>query len=43
MINAPILKFPQFDKEFIIRTDTSYEGIGGLLLKILEKNYKYIT
>ena len=33
LINAPILKFPQFDKEFIIRTDASYDGIGGVLLQ----------
>ena len=28
LINAPILKFPLFDKPFIIRTDASYNGIG---------------
>eukprot|EP00833_Pecoramyces_ruminatium_P016401 jgi/Orpsp1_1/1190433/evm.model.d7180000078941.1 len=33
LINAPILKFPQFNKPFIIRTDASYEGIGGVLLQ----------
>eukprot|EP00833_Pecoramyces_ruminatium_P001297 jgi/Orpsp1_1/1175329/evm.model.c7180000053428.1 len=33
LINAPILKFPQFNKLFIIRTDASYEGIGGILLQ----------
>jgi len=33
LINAPILSFPQFDKEFIIRTDASYDGIGGVLLQ----------
>jgi len=33
LINAPILKFPNFEKEFIIRTDASYEGVGGVLLQ----------
>ena len=33
LINAPILKYPDFSKEFIIRTDASYEGIGGVLLQ----------
>jgi len=32
-MNAPILKFPCFEKEFIIRTDASYDGIGGVLLQ----------
>jgi len=31
LINAPILRFPRFDREFIIRTDASYDGIGGVL------------
>ena len=33
LINAPILKFPRFDKEFIIRKDASYDGVGGLMLQ----------
>jgi len=33
LMNAPILKFPCFEKEFIIRTDASYDGIGGVLLQ----------
>jgi len=37
LINSPILKFPQFDKPFIIRTDASYEGIGGVLLQVDEE------
>jgi len=40
LINAPILKFPRFDKEFIIRTDASYEGIGGVLLQIDDETQK---
>ena len=33
LINAPILKFPDFSKPFIIRTDASYDGLGGVLLQ----------
>jgi len=40
LINAPILKFPRFDKEFIIRTDASYDGIGGVLLQVSEETGK---
>ena len=32
-INTPILRFPRFDREFIIRTYASYDGIGGVLLQ----------
>ena len=37
LINAPILKYPSFNQRFIIRTDASYEGIGGVLLKKIQK------
>jgi len=40
LINAPILKFPCFEKEFIIRTDASYDGIEGVLLQKDEKSGK---
>jgi len=40
LINAPILKFPCFDKPFIIRTDASYDGIGGVLLQRDENDNK---
>ena len=33
LMNALILKFPCFEKDFIIRTDASYDGIGGVLLQ----------
>ena len=33
IMNYPILKFPDFSKPFIIRTDASYEGLGGVLLQ----------
>jgi len=33
LINAPILRFPDYSKQFIIRTDACAEGIGGVLLQ----------
>ena len=33
LINSLILKFQLYDNPFIIRTDTSYNGIGGILLQ----------
>ena len=41
LINAPILKYPDFEKEFIIRTDASYEGIGGVLLQKDENDVEH--
>ena len=41
-MNAPILKFPCFEKEFIIRTDASYDGIGGVLLQKDDETKKSI-
>ena len=38
MITAPILIMPDFNKQFIIRTDASYDGIGGVLLQKDEEN-----
>ena len=40
LMNAPILKFPSFNKEFIIRTDASYDGVGGVLLQKNEETNK---
>ena len=40
LINSPILKFPLFDKPFIIRTNASYNGIGGVLLQKEEETGK---
>eukprot|EP00833_Pecoramyces_ruminatium_P014240 jgi/Orpsp1_1/1188272/evm.model.d7180000063560.1 len=35
---APILAYPDFNKQFIIRTDACLEGIGGVLLQIDDKD-----
>ena len=39
-ISAPILRYPDFNKQFIIRTDACKLGIGGILLQKDEKNGK---
>jgi len=33
LISAPILRYPDFTKQFIIRTDACKDGIGGVLLQ----------
>jgi len=33
LIKASTLRFPNFDKQFIIRTDESYDGLGGVLVQ----------
>jgi len=38
LITAPILSMPDFDKQFIIRTDASKDGIGGVLIQKDENN-----
>jgi len=37
LVHAPILISPDFDKPFIIRTDASRSGIGGVILQIEDK------
>ena len=33
LTKAPILRFPDYTKQFFIRTDASLKGIGGVLLQ----------
>ena len=37
LLNYPILRFPDFKRNFIIRTDASYEGFGGVLIQKYDK------
>jgi len=41
LCSAPILSYPRFDKPFIIRSDASFQGIGGVLLQLLVDNIEY--
>jgi hypothetical protein len=33
LTTAPILKFPDMDEDFLVCTDTSKEGLGGVLMQ----------
>jgi len=38
LIRAPIFSSPDFSKPFIIRTDASLDGVGGVLLQMSDQN-----
>jgi len=37
LMESPVLTFPNFNKPFLIRTDASYTGLGGVLLQMEEE------
>ena len=41
LLSDPILSYPDFDNEFIIRTDASTKGIGGVLLQMEEDKLEH--
>jgi len=41
LVNAPILCYPRFDKIFAIRSEASFNGIGGILLQLYDDNIEH--
>ena len=41
LCNTPILSYPRFDKPFIIHSDASFQGIGGVLLQLLDDKIEH--
>ena len=41
LLSDPILSYPDFNKEFIVRTDASTQGIGAVLLQVEEDKLEH--
>ena len=41
MTEAPILAYPDYDKEFIFYTDASYTGLGFILAQLDEQGQEH--
>ena len=42
LVSAPIFAFPDFSKQFIVDTDASEDGIGGVLSQIHEDGREHV-
>jgi len=41
LVNAPILCYPRYDNPFIIRSDASFQRIGGVLLQLFKDKIEH--
>jgi len=42
LMEAPILQYPDFEKQFILFTDASISGLGGILSQLDEKGQEHV-